>query len=139
MARRTGNVKWFSNEKGYGFIEQEDGEDVFVHHSDIQGDGYKTLKQGETVEYEIIEADKGPKAQKVVRDEGADGNGAGAAAGNERSRSPSGGSAPSGSDGAGASDGSGAPAAGGGRETKADSSLARQLRKKLSERFLGGS
>jgi len=134
MARKTGNVKWFSNEKGYGFIEQEDGEDVFVHHSDIQGDGYKTLKQGETVEYEIIKADKGPKAQNVVRGEDAGGNGAGEAetAGEPRE-------AASGRNGGGASGESGAPSAGTGREeTKAESSLASQLRKKLSERFLGG-
>jgi len=133
MARKTGNVKWFSNEKGYGFIEQEDGEDVFVHHSDIQGDGYKTLKQGETVEYEIIQADKGPKAQNVVRGEGAGGNGAGAEEGKAESRE-----APSGRNGGGGS-GEGAPSAGTNREeTKAESSLASQLRKKLSERFLGG-
>lgn len=133
MARKTGNVKWFSNEKGYGFIEQEDGEDVFVHHSDIQGDGYKTLKQGETVEYEIIQADKGPKAQNVVRDEGAGGNGAGAEEGGAESRE-----APSGRNGGGGS-GDGAPSAGTDREeTRAESSLASQLRKKLSERFLGG-
>ena len=135
MARKNGNVKWFSNEKGYGFIEQEDGEDVFVHHSDIQGDGYKTLKQGETVEYEIIKADKGPKAQNVVRGEDAGGgNGTGEAetAGERRE-------AASGRNGGGASGESGAPSAGTGREeTKADSSLASQLRKKLSERFLGG-
>ena len=134
MARKNGNVKWFSNEKGYGFIEQEDGEDVFVHHSDIQGDGYKTLKQGETVEYEIIKADKGPKAQNVVRGEDAGGNGTGEA---ENAGEPR--EAASGRNGGGASGESGAPSAGTGREeTKADSSLASQLRKKLSERFLGG-
>lgn len=130
MARQTGNVKWFSNEKGYGFIEQEDGEDVFVHHSDIQGDGYKTLKQGETVEYEIIEADKGPKAQKVVRDEAAGGNGAGASSGEAESPGDSG---RNGGKGRSAS-----AAESGGSEPRADSSLASQLRKKLSERFLGG-
>ena len=133
MARKTGNVKWFSNEKGYGFIEQEDGEDVFVHHSDIEGDGYKTLKQDETVEYEIIQADKGPKAQNVVRIDGAEGNGSGAPSG-DREES---GDEPSGRNGG---SGGSAPAAGSGREEpEADSSLAQQLRKKLSERFLGGS
>jgi len=131
MASKTGNVKWFSNEKGYGFIEQEDGEDVFVHHSDIEGDGYKTLKQGETVEYEIIEADKGPKAQNVVRTEGADGNGDGGSSEERESRDES----------SGRNGGSTRSAASSGserEEPQADASLARQLRKKLSERFLGG-
>lgn len=68
MARETGSVKWFSNEKGYGFIERGNGEDVFVHHSDILGDGFKTLDEGEEVEYEIEDADKGPKARNVVRE-----------------------------------------------------------------------
>lgn len=123
MARKSGSVKWFSNEKGYGFIEQENGDDVFVHHSDIQGDGYKTLKQGEVVEYEIIQADKGPKAQNVVRDAGSgDGEPAGRSRSEERDASGNG------------------PSPGAGREeTEADSSLAHQLRKKLSERFLGGT
>ena len=68
MARETGKVKWFSNEKGYGFIERADGEDVFVHHSDILGDGFKTLEEDEEVEYEVEAADKGPKARNVVRE-----------------------------------------------------------------------
>ena len=69
MSRETGKVKWFSNEKGYGFIERADGEDVFVHHSDIVGEGFKTLHAGEEVEFEVISAEKGPKAQEVVREE----------------------------------------------------------------------
>ncbi len=137
MTRKTGNVKWFSNEKGYGFIEQEDGEDVFVHHSDIEGDGYKTLKQGEMVEYEIIEADKGPKAQSVVRSDGADGNGSDASsesreAGGESS-ARNGGSSRSAPSAGSSSDGSER------NEPQADSSLASQLRKKLTDRFLSGS
>ena len=68
MARETGTVKWFSNEKGYGFIERPDGEDVFVHHSNILGEGFKTLDEGETVEYEVEDAEKGPKALNVVRE-----------------------------------------------------------------------
>jgi cold shock protein len=67
MARTTGTVKWFSQEKGYGFIEQEGGPDVFVHHSVIQGSGFKTLNEGERVEFDVIEEPKGLKAQNVVR------------------------------------------------------------------------
>jgi cold shock protein len=67
MARTTGTVKWFSDAKGYGFIEREDGDDIFVHHASIEGTGFKTLKEGERVEFDILEEDKGPKAQNVVR------------------------------------------------------------------------
>ena len=71
MARKTGTVKWFSEEKGYGFLQQEGGPDVFVHHSAIEGTGFKTLNEGERVEFDIIEEPKGLKAQNVVRTEGA--------------------------------------------------------------------
>ncbi len=67
MARITGTVKWFSQEKGYGFIRQEDGPDVFVHHSSIQAQGFRTLNEGERVEFDVIEEPKGLKAQNVVR------------------------------------------------------------------------
>jgi cold shock protein len=60
-----GTVKWFSNEKGYGFIEREDGEDLFVHFSEIAMDGYKTLTQGQRVEFEIAQSDKGLQASHV--------------------------------------------------------------------------
>ena len=63
----SGKVKWFDNKKGYGFIAQEAGQDVFVHHTSIQGDGYKTLQQGETVNFELVPSDKGPKALNVQR------------------------------------------------------------------------
>ena len=63
----TGKVKWFNNAKGYGFIEKEGGGDVFVHYSSIQGDGFKTLNEGERVEFEIAQGEKGPQAVNVVK------------------------------------------------------------------------
>lgn len=62
-----GHVKWFNNAKGYGFIEREDGGDVFVHYSAIKADGYKTLNQGDRVEFEVAEGQKGPQASNVVK------------------------------------------------------------------------
>ena len=62
-----GKVKWFNAEKGYGFIEREDGEDVFVHFSAIQEEGFKTLDEGQTVEFDIVEGDRGLQAANVVR------------------------------------------------------------------------
>jgi len=62
-----GTVKWFSNQKGYGFITPESGEDVFVHHTAIQGDGYKTLDEGQEVEFEVQQGDKGEQATNVVK------------------------------------------------------------------------
>jgi CspA family cold shock protein len=61
-----GTVKWFSNEKGYGFIERAEGEDVFVHFSAIQSDGYKTLTEGQKVEFEVVQGQKGLQAANVV-------------------------------------------------------------------------
>lgn len=63
----TGTVKWFNTTKGYGFVTAEDGTDVFVHHSDIQGEGFKTLDEGDSVEFEITQGEKGPKAANVRR------------------------------------------------------------------------
>ena len=65
MAR--GKVKWFSNQKGYGFITPESGKDVFVHHSVIQGEGYKTLDEGQEVEFDITNGPKGEQATNVVK------------------------------------------------------------------------
>lgn len=62
-----GTVKWFNDKKGYGFIVADTGKDVFVHHSAIEGEGYKTLKEGEKVEFEIVSGPKGEQATKVVR------------------------------------------------------------------------
>ena len=61
----TGQVKWFSDQKGYGFIEVEGGKDVFVHHSSIQGEGLKSLKEGDEVEFEISTGPKGPQAANL--------------------------------------------------------------------------
>ena len=63
----TGKVKWFNDQKGFGFISTENGKDVFVHHSVIQGDGFKTLQENESVEYEFEDGPKGMKATKVRR------------------------------------------------------------------------
>lgn len=62
----TGTVKWFSNQKGYGFIEYNEDEDVFVHFTGIEMEGYKTLKEGQTVEFEIAEGARGPQATNVT-------------------------------------------------------------------------
>ena len=62
----TGTVKFFNEQKGYGFIESSDGEDCFVHFSEIQGDGFKTLKEGQDVEFEKSMGQKGPQASKVI-------------------------------------------------------------------------
>ena len=65
--KETAKVKWFSNDRGYGFLEREDGEDVFVHFSAIQGEGFKTLDEGQAVEFDVVEGNRGMQAEKVVR------------------------------------------------------------------------
>ena len=66
MAKSTGTVKWFNEAKGFGFISPESGPDVFAHFSAITGDGFKTLKEGQQVEFDITEGKKGPQAENIV-------------------------------------------------------------------------
>jgi CspA family cold shock protein len=63
----TGTVKWFNAEKGYGFLQVDGGEDVFVHFSAIQGDGFKTLDEGQSVEFDITQGNRGPQAANVIK------------------------------------------------------------------------
>jgi CspA family cold shock protein len=63
----TGKVKWFNEKKGFGFIEQEDGPDLFVHYSAIESEGFKTLNENDEVSFEVIESERGPKAQDVKK------------------------------------------------------------------------
>jgi CspA family cold shock protein len=63
----TGTVKWFNDSKGFGFIEQEDGQDVFVHHSGINATGFRSLNEGDRVEFEVEEGQKGPAAKNVTK------------------------------------------------------------------------
>lgn len=67
MAKVQGKVKWFNSTKGYGFIGQDSGPDVFVHFSAIQMDGYKTLQEGDNVEFEVVQGNKGPQADNVTK------------------------------------------------------------------------
>ncbi len=77
MDRIQGKVKWFNNRKGYGFVGRDDGDDVFVHYSAIDGDGFKTLQEGDLIEFEVVQGQKGPQADKVtkVSDAGDSGDG----------------------------------------------------------------
>ncbi|MBT8448126.1 MAG: cold-shock protein [Gammaproteobacteria bacterium] len=66
MSTTTGTVKWFNESKGFGFIEREDGPDVFAHFSAIQGGGFRTLKEGQQVEFSVTQGEKGPQAENIV-------------------------------------------------------------------------
>lgn len=67
ISMQNGKVKWFNNEKGYGFIETDGGEDIFVHFTAIQGEGYKTLEEGQEVSFEVVEGNRGPQAANVEK------------------------------------------------------------------------
>lgn len=67
MAQYQGSVRWFNNAKGYGFLGRDGGPDVFCHYSAIRSDGYKSLKEGEVVEYDVVDGSKGPQADHVIR------------------------------------------------------------------------
>lgn len=117
----TGKVKWFSSEKGFGFIQQDDGPDVFVHHSAIQGGGFRTLEEGERVEFEVVEEARGPKAQNVVRLESQGGGGGRGSDEGGGGRSPGGSEPrPGGEGGEAAEGGEWSRRAGGGRQEYED-------------------
>ena len=65
--REQGSVKWFNNDKGFGFVSRDSGDDVFVHHSAIQGEGFKSLEEGDNIEFDVVSGPKGFQAQNVVK------------------------------------------------------------------------
>lgn len=149
MAREKGIVKWFSTDKGYGFIRRDSGDEIFVHHTDIEVDGYAALKNGETVEFDVFESDRGPKARNLVpldvdgtkpaprartgNGEAKGGRGAGAARETKAERGSRGGRRESGSRKRSRTSGK-SPA---GKPAGGKATLAQQLRERLSKRFPG--
>jgi len=142
MAREKGVVKWFSTDKGYGFVRRESGDEIFVHHTDIDVDGYASLKNGETVEFEVFESDRGPKARNLVPLE-ADGSRPAPRARGGRDRTGKEAAPKAGgrdrSARAGRSEDRAGAAGGDGTANKADGTktLAQQLRDRLGGRFPG--
>lgn len=67
MSKQTGTVKWFNNEKGFGFIESAGGSDVFAHFSAISGDGFKSLEEGQRVEFNVVQGNRGPQAENIIK------------------------------------------------------------------------
>jgi CspA family cold shock protein len=135
MAREKGIVKWFSTDKGYGFIRREGGDEIFVHHTDIDVDGYAALKNGETVEFDVFDSDRGPKARNLVplTEDGSPRSG-GRAKGEPRPEKPDreAGGRKAGGGGRSSGDRGSAAAA-----TDVKKPLAEQLRKRLAGRFPG--
>ena len=110
-----GTVKWFNSEKGFGFITRENGEkDVFVHHSAIQGGGFRTLNEGERVEFDVVQAQKGPAAENVTRLDAPAGGGEGGGYGGGGGRGGGGGYGGGGGRGGGGGYGGGGGGRGGG-------------------------
>jgi CspA family cold shock protein len=122
MGREKGTVKWFSTDKGYGFIRRDVGGEIFVHHTDIEVEGYAALKNGETVEFDVFESDRGPKARNLVP-LGPDGEPAPRARPREDSEDAEAVDGPAAEVESGASDGS--------------KSLAQHIRDRLGKRFPG--
>ena len=136
MAREKGVVKWFSTDKGYGFIRRESGDEIFVHHSDIEVDGYASLKNGETVEFDVFESDRGPKARNLVPTEAGESRPAPGAKGGESSAKTETRSRGRGGSG-GRKRGSRSGSASTSNRTDGKRPLAELLRERLGRRFPG--